>query len=129
MLLTVPSMAPGPWVKIHNRSELEMDAHVVQEEEDGDDAEGPRYKYYKSEKVLGRLFRAVDERMIWEKEIKVRGNERNFWGRLAVAFESWAMKAGYGMLDWPSRREEAEQIRLTCVSDYQFALWMKTDTS
>ena len=58
-------MAPGPWVKIQDRSEIEMDELVVQDEEDGeDDAEGPRYKYYKSEKILGKLFRVVDERKI-----------------------------------------------------------------
>ncbi|KAK0651077.1 RNA dependent RNA polymerase-domain-containing protein [Cercophora newfieldiana] len=110
-------MAPGPWVKIQDRSELEMDKLVAQDEDDDDDAEGPRYKYYASEKILGKLFRTVDERKIWDEDIKWsapgRGKEGGFWVRLTLAMESSAYLAGFGKLNWGSKREEAERLRLT----------------
>ncbi|KAK4446997.1 hypothetical protein QBC34DRAFT_382800 [Podospora aff. communis PSN243] len=108
-------MAPGPWVKIHDRSEMEMDELVVQDDEDSDDAEGPRHKYYKSEKILGKLFRAVDERKIWDENIKwsVRGTDGKFWIRLAFTMESAAYFAGFNKLDWRSKRKEAERPRFT----------------
>ncbi|KAG7294446.1 hypothetical protein NEMBOFW57_004519 [Staphylotrichum longicolle] len=48
-------LAPGPWVKILTNSELMMDDHIAQDEED-EDADAPRYKHYYSQKILGKLY-------------------------------------------------------------------------
>ena len=60
------SLAPGPQAHIRDRYEIELDQYVLPatNDEDEDDSE-PRRKYYKSEKVLGKLYRAIDERKIW----------------------------------------------------------------
>ncbi|KAI9830423.1 MAG: hypothetical protein M1838_005811 [Thelocarpon superellum] len=52
-------MSPSPRVHVaEDISLLELD-RPGEEEEDGD---GPRIRYYKSEKTLGHLYRAIDER-------------------------------------------------------------------
>jgi len=122
-------MAPGPWVKIQDRSEIALDELVVQDEEEGgeDDAEGPRYKYYKSEKILGKLFRAVDERKIWDENIKRSSrhgsgkDERSFWDRLTLTMEAEVYLGGFGRVEWRGKREEAERLRLTCEPTPPFA--------
>jgi hypothetical protein len=108
-------MAPGPWVKIHNRSKIALEEHFV-EEEDPEDVEGLRYTYYRSEKVFGKLYRAVDERKIWDKnDWNARGKDDSFWVKLAADLQSAACHAGIEYLDWPSKRDEAERLRLTYI--------------
>jgi len=108
-------MAPGPWVKIQDKSEIEMDQFTVQGEEEGDDAEGPRHRFYKSEKILGKLYRRVDEQQIWAKDVKWsrRGQDRDFWNRLKTGLQSSASSVGVAYLDWWGKRADAEQLRLT----------------
>ena len=54
-------MAPGPWVKVADKIELlESETNEQDEEDEGG---GPsQYRYYKSLKVLGAMYRAIDER-------------------------------------------------------------------
>jgi hypothetical protein len=54
-------MAPGPRVHVYeNLATLERDEEF-EDDDDDDDDEGHRIRYYKSHKVLGRLFRGIDE--------------------------------------------------------------------
>lgn len=54
-------MAPSPLVKVEESIKvLEHDADAL-ETQDEDEGSVRRYLYYKSSKVLGELFRAVDE--------------------------------------------------------------------
>lgn len=55
-----------------NRSEISFDSPLllVTNEDDEDDNTGPNYGYYKSEKILGKLFRAIDEKRIWRDDIR-----------------------------------------------------------
>ena len=65
------SLAPGPQAHIYEKSEVELDQDVLQPtyDEDEDDS-GPPRKYYKSEKILGKLYRAIDERKIWYENVR-----------------------------------------------------------
>src|ERR1700712_3785774 len=55
-------MATGPHAVIQKNKPL---AFVARSDvRDDDDDEGPSYKFYESEKILGKLFRAIDERQI-----------------------------------------------------------------
>lgn len=57
-------MAPGPHVLVQNNKPLEFDAPPKPELfQDDDDVAG--YKYYRSEKILGKLYRAIDEREVF----------------------------------------------------------------
>ncbi|KAK1828316.1 RNA-dependent RNA polymerase 1 [Podospora conica] len=105
-------LAPGPWVKIQDRSELEMDEYVYQGEGDGDDAEGPRHRYYTSKKVLGQLYRAIDERKIWMDDIKTTAAPgQDFWETFLHGVQSQI--EAIGRARWEKRLDEAERIRLT----------------
>lgn len=57
-------MAPGPRVRIaEDISLLERNIETILDEEDGeDDNERAPMRYYKSNRVLGQLFRRIDER-------------------------------------------------------------------
>ncbi|KAL5344777.1 hypothetical protein ACLOAV_010174 [Pseudogymnoascus australis] len=57
-------MAPGPHVLVQNNKPLEFDAPPEPELfQDDDDVAG--YKYYRSEKILGKLYRAINEREVF----------------------------------------------------------------
>lgn len=113
-ILTTSSLAPGPWVKIQDKAELEMDEYVVQGEGDGDDAEGPRHRYYESKKLLGQLYRAIDERKIWVDDIKtMTAPGLDFWDVFLGGVQSQVDAIGYAC--WDKRLDEAQRIRLTWV--------------
>ncbi|EAA34169.1 hypothetical protein GE21DRAFT_3662 [Neurospora crassa] len=99
----------GPDIKIHDKSTIDMEEQYLrQDDDDGDDT--PRYKYYKSDKILGRLFRAVDEKKIWTKNIKleVPSGGVPFWKEV----ESSLLKRvrGIGQVQWQHRLDEARRI-------------------
>ena len=59
-------MAPGPHVKIEEKEVLLHSSALAQE--DDPDTDGPQpYRYYRSEKVLGELYRAIDEHAFLEE--------------------------------------------------------------
>ena len=99
-------------MKIQDKSELEMDEYIHQGEGEGDDAEGPRHKYYKSKKVLGELYRAIDERKIWRDDIKTTtAPGLDFWDTFPGGIQSQI--EAIGCARWEQRLDEAERIRLT----------------
>ncbi len=103
------SLAPGPWVKIQTNSELMMDDYIAQDEED-EDADAPSYKHYYSQKILGKLYRGVQEDKIWNDDIRraiPRGD--NFWENLNRNFQRQINDIG--KTDWRRRRQEAESLR------------------
>ena len=73
-----------------NRSEISFDSPLllVTNEDDEDDNTGPNYGYYKSEKILGKLFRAIDEKRIWRDDIRDPAAEAAGPPRLSL--EAWS---------------------------------------
>ncbi|KAF2762064.1 RdRP-domain-containing protein [Pseudovirgaria hyperparasitica] len=65
-------LAPAPIANIKDRTEIIFDAPTAPSAEVNADEEstGPSYSYYKSDKALGRLYRAVDEKKVWYDEVK-----------------------------------------------------------
>ncbi|KAK5651977.1 hypothetical protein OQA88_11520 [Cercophora sp. LCS_1] len=103
-------LAPGPWVKIRDRADLEMDNFIAQDEDEDEDAEGPRHKYYESKKLLGKLYRAVEEDKIWNEEVKlVINGAEDFWEKLIPALQDRV--AEIGDVDWQRRVSDAESLR------------------
>jgi hypothetical protein len=62
--------APASNLKILHKYEIELEQYDMDDDdktgEEGDDT--PRWRYYKSKKNLGDLYRAVDEEKIWAKK-------------------------------------------------------------
>ncbi|KAE8376072.1 RNA dependent RNA polymerase-domain-containing protein [Aspergillus bertholletiae] len=76
-------LAPGPQTRLYNKSKIGLEQHVSHANYDGDDdadAEEP-YRYYKSERILGKLYRAIDEQNIWRKHVLSESitDDGSFW--------------------------------------------------
>ncbi|PYI11718.1 rna-dependent rna polymerase [Aspergillus sclerotiicarbonarius CBS 121057] len=105
-------MAPGPLAHIHSRSEIVLDQYVIQAAYDEDDDVEPSRKYYRSEKILGELYRAIDERKIWYEDIhsKVSADEDEFWNEFLWSTHERCNKIG--PISWERWLDEARRIRL-----------------
>lgn len=77
--------APGPEAHIVDKSEIELDEYVLESAPDEDEEafENPRHQYYRSEKILGKLYRAVNEQEIWNEQIYRSRARRptSFWSQ------------------------------------------------
>ncbi|RCI16265.1 hypothetical protein L249_3184 [Ophiocordyceps polyrhachis-furcata BCC 54312] len=106
-------LAPAPPVKMYEHGQV---AHI--EDEDGDkdeddDGMGPtKYKYYMSEKILGRLYRGVDEQKIWNEDINKAVDKRgpSVWDLLMTRVENGIKACGID-LDYESNAKQAWMIR------------------
>ncbi|RAL03916.1 RNA dependent RNA polymerase [Aspergillus ibericus CBS 121593] len=105
-------MAPGPLAHIHSRSEIVLDQYVIQAAYDEDDDAEPPRKYYRSENILGKLYRAIDERKIWYDDVhsKVLTNEDEFWNEFLWSTHERCNKIG--PISWERWLDEARRIRL-----------------
>ncbi|ATY61703.1 RNA dependent RNA polymerase [Cordyceps militaris] len=120
-------MAPAPPTTTYSLGEIAF-VEVDEDEDEGDDGFGrPRHRYHKSEKILGELYRAVDEKSLWAR-VTGAGSRRNnagagtataaaagtpsVWERVQRIMDGGL--AGLGIarqLDWRGRVEEARKVR------------------
>ncbi|KAI5844566.1 RNA dependent RNA polymerase-domain-containing protein [Morchella snyderi] len=101
-------MAPGPRVLIEkNRAIAEMEI----EEEDEEDR-NTEIKYYESEKVLGHLYRAIDEKkFIHEVKAELKGSGRTGAANVSDGVWQYLEENIPPVYDWTERLREAEQIK------------------
>lgn len=61
-------MAPGPHVLVATKGDISLTSKFDNEEEDENDEEDGfvEYKYYESDKILGLLYRDIDELQIFD---------------------------------------------------------------
>lgn len=54
---------------------------MIDQVEGDDGMSRPRYRYHRSEKILGQLYRDIDEKKIWSEDIDrhVDKNEQDIW--------------------------------------------------
>ncbi|RDL29987.1 RNA-dependent RNA polymerase [Venustampulla echinocandica] len=82
--------APGPHVSIEKADGISFEPTGFRdplEEEDNDD-EYARYRYYESHKILGKLYRAIDEREIFD-QIQKRAQPQGTDSRPSLMDEVW----------------------------------------
>ncbi|KUI62533.1 RNA-dependent RNA polymerase 1 [Cytospora mali] len=76
-------LAPGTETRLVDKSTIELDDYIVETavDEEEDQYSSPKYEYYRSEKLLGQLYRAVNEQKIWYEHVKskVRPQGHLFW--------------------------------------------------
>ncbi|KAK7752663.1 hypothetical protein SLS62_005432 [Diatrype stigma] len=105
-------MAPAPPAELKDWNEIVFDARVIPAtNDDEDDNIGPQYQYYKSDRILGKLYRAIDERRIWNEEVKVPAvrHAASVWDKLLLYVEDKCEELG--RVDWRSALQEAHGIR------------------
>ncbi|KAF4986827.1 hypothetical protein FGRMN_10645 [Fusarium graminum] len=105
-------LAMAPPVKLYEKGQLD---HIMEEEEDDNAEDGmSRYKpkYYPSQKILGRLYRNVDEKKIWNEDIHHSINTvgPSVWDQLLTIVENELLKYNLDV-DWTHKSEEAWKIR------------------
>ena len=88
-LVVYYSMSPAPPLELYARGEIaEIGRRRAAENDDDDGEDGfamSALRYYKSDKILGKLYRNVDENLIWEKDIKYSSQNEKLkgtWGSL-----------------------------------------------
>lgn len=74
-----------------------------------------RYKYYKSQKILGELYRGVDEKKIWAQDVQrpVDTSGPSLWDQLNTHVRAALAEEGYAASDinHTHRIEEAWKLR------------------
>ncbi|KAI0007501.1 RdRP-domain-containing protein [Xylariaceae sp. FL0662B] len=113
-------LAPAPPANIVDRTEIAFEAPIVpSKDEDEDDDRGPSYRYYKSDKILGKLYQAIDEKNIWKEDIHrtVSRNGASVWDLLISHIKRQCKNLG--TVDWERAIAEARRIR----SAYEDAIW------
>ncbi|KAF5024311.1 hypothetical protein F66182_3588 [Fusarium sp. NRRL 66182] len=117
-------LAMAPPVKLYDRGQL---AHIADEEEDDNADDGMarfKTKYYPSEKILGHLYREVDEKKIWDEDIHRRINTAgpSVWDQLLTIVENEIVKYKLDV-DWTRKSEEAWKIRGLYESTITDKMW------
>lgn len=74
-------MAPGPRVNLSGKTRVHFEELVSHAAYNDEDDMEERRLYYRSDKILGKLYRAVDEKDIWYGDIRseCKLDEVSFW--------------------------------------------------
>lgn len=104
-------MAPGPQTHIYNKADIALDEYIVRTRYDEDEDSEPPRKYYNSEKILGKLYRNIDEHKIWSENVRFKREpgKKPFWDEF---ISSMAKRCeAIGPIMWTHQAENARQIR------------------
>jgi len=91
--------------------QIELEEYIV--EDDDEDEDQPRHKYYASNKILGVLYRGVDEQRVWAEDIRgaLPTGGASVWQQLLRGFDRQVLSVSPGGVKWRRRSEEARGIR------------------
>ncbi|KAI1656249.1 RdRP-domain-containing protein [Daldinia decipiens] len=115
-------LAPAPPANIVDKTEIVFEKTKALVPEDEDDDNGPGHVYYKSDKILGALYRAIDEKRIWKNDIhqSVSRLGPSVWDQLLQYINGRYDELGY--THWETALDEARRIR----DAYDDAVWTAT---
>lgn len=113
LLLTRLSMSPAPITNLKNRNEIVFDAPTAPAAMTGDedDDAGPNYMYYMSDKILGRLYRSIDEHKIWFDNIKIKTEAISSVWRELLEYVRSICEHELDGITWAEFKPEAWEIR------------------
>ncbi|KAK1973476.1 RNA dependent RNA polymerase [Colletotrichum cereale] len=105
-------LAPAPPAQLYDRTQIDF---VGEDEaaDDDEDAQGPNHKYYKSEKVLGELYRNVNEKQIWDEDISrvVSKAGPSVWDQFVGLIKRKIEEYSKGRISWETKLEQAKSLR------------------
>ncbi|KAH6651893.1 RNA dependent RNA polymerase-domain-containing protein [Truncatella angustata] len=111
-------LAPAPPTHLKKGTDIIFDAPTRPAADNDDDEEedsGPRHRYYKSEKILGQLYRAIDESKIWSDNVRIsrkKVDESRVWDSL-MSHVAEQCEQKLGGVAWTGCLDEARDIRRT----------------
>ncbi|KAF2115325.1 RNA dependent RNA polymerase-domain-containing protein [Lophiotrema nucula] len=107
-------LAPATPAYLKDRNEISFDDTPERvDEDDGDDETntGPNHEYYRSEKISGKLYRAIDEQKIWYEDIKISTqNTDQVWVGLLDHLMAKCDEL-LGGVNWAPAKQQAWEIR------------------
>ncbi|OHX00326.1 RNA-dependent RNA polymerase [Colletotrichum incanum] len=105
-------LAPAPPAQLYDRTHIDF-LGEDEASDDDEDALGPNHKYYKSEKVLGELYRNVNEKQIWDEDISrvVSKIGPLVWDQFVGLMQRKIEEYSKGRISWKTKREEAKSLR------------------
>ncbi|KAL4877131.1 RNA dependent RNA polymerase-domain-containing protein [Aspergillus karnatakaensis] len=107
-------LAPGPQSYIYNKQDIKLEALYVVPAQDDDAADSaPQHQYYRSEKILGKLYRAIDEHKIWKEDIHwaIQPDPETVWASVINTLTRRCIAIG-ASINWKHHVETARQLRL-----------------
>lgn len=111
------SLAPGPECRIVDKAVIELNDYIIEPhpDEDEDQFAGARYEYYASDKILGHLYRAIDERKIWKDDVqsKVKPVGPSFWDEFILGVRPRYETITGSANGWTEYMETAREIQGT----------------
>ena len=103
-------MAPGPHIKIEEKEGLLLEQASNQTQTSNDDEDFTLFRYYESNKILGKLYRAVDEHDIFRNLRKYRKQD----GSKSMLLSLWELVSpSFQEISWQEYLPEAQSIRNT----------------
>ncbi|GKU00726.1 rna-dependent rna polymerase 1 [Fusarium langsethiae] len=118
-------LAIAPPLKLYDKGQL---AHIGEDDdlENADDDVMARSKpnYYQSEKILGHLYRNVDEKKIWDEDIhrSINTTGPSVWDQLLNIVENEVIKYNLD-IKWTRQSKEAWKIRGLYESTIMDKMW------
>lgn len=112
MLTKALSLAPAPPAQLHDHNQIDF-IEEIDIDDDEDDASRPDYVYYKSDKVLGELYRNVNERQIWDEEIRRATSKTgpSVWEQFVGIIQRKIEDYTEGRIVWETKKAEAQRLR------------------
>ncbi|CZR68497.1 related to RNA-directed RNA polymerase [Phialocephala subalpina] len=105
-------MAPGPNIKIEKKEGLLLEQSQTHTQDvSNDDEDFTPYRYYESDKILGKLYRAIDEHQIFSDLHKYRMISSGSQPLLDRVWDHVARKCR--LIQWHHHLTEAQEIRET----------------
>jgi hypothetical protein len=102
---------PGPHVIIKDRIVMERRGNVDEEEPADEDDDLSRYRYYESNRIIGKLYRAIDEKEIFS-QIQKRSLDAGITRASTVIDIAWEYVQGCcPLIQWKHLLDWARDIR------------------
>ncbi|KAJ6439483.1 RNA-dependent RNA polymerase [Purpureocillium lavendulum] len=121
-------LAPAPPVKVYDLGQIDHILDTADGDDEDDGMARMRHRFHRSEKILGRLYRGIDEQKIWNQHIhrKIAMDGPSVWdqlmGRVEVELYSHGIK-----VDYRRYSEQAWKIRNLYEDGMSDNMWHFSD--
>jgi hypothetical protein len=109
-------MAPGPHIAVQKDKPLSFETRPESDDRITADDDDARYRFYESSKILGKLYRAIDEREVFASVQQQRGRGGG-GGCVLGAVWKYIQRRCMG-IQWEHHVERARGIRDEYVSSF-----------
>lgn len=116
VLTMLYSLAPGPESRVVDKSTIELDNYIIEPvaDDEEDQYNRQRHVYYRSEKLLGHLYRAIDEQRIWHEDVRSKvpaADGSSFWDDFFIKTRPRYEAIVDDPRGWVGRLDTAREIR------------------